>query len=31
VLFALYFLSIWMALPVPDFVWRMQMIFPFWI
>ena len=31
VLFALYFLSIWMALPVPHFVWQMQMIFPFWI
>jgi dolichyl-phosphate-mannose--protein O-mannosyl transferase len=30
-IFALYFLSIWMALPVPDFVWRMQMLFPFWI
>lgn len=31
VIFALYFLSIWIALPVPDFVWRMQMLFPFWI
>ena len=31
VIVALYFLSIWMALPVPDFVWRMQMLFPFWI
>jgi dolichyl-phosphate-mannose--protein O-mannosyl transferase len=31
VLFAIYFLSIWMALPVPHFVWRMQMLFPFWV
>ena len=31
VLFALYFVTIWMALPVPHFVWRMQMLFPFWV
>jgi len=29
--FATYFLSIWLALPVPDFIWRMQMLMPFWI
>ena len=31
VIFALYFVSIWMALPVPNYFWRMQMLLPFWI
>ena len=30
-LLGLYFLSIWMGLPVPHWVWQIQMWFPFWI
>lgn len=30
-LLGLYFLSIWMGLPVPHVIWQIQMWFPFWI
>lgn len=30
-LLGLYFLSIWMGLPVPHVMWQIQMWFPFWI
>ena len=28
---AAYFMSIWMGLPTPDWVWRIQMLLPIWI
>jgi hypothetical protein len=28
---AIYFLSIWTALPVPHLIWQLQMLFPFWV
>lgn len=28
---ALYFMSIWLAVPVPHLIWQMQMLFPFWV
>ena len=31
VVVALYFLSIWMGIPVPHWVWRMQMLLPIWV
>jgi dolichyl-phosphate-mannose--protein O-mannosyl transferase len=30
-LLGLYFASIWMGLPVPHWVWQIQMWFPFWV
>lgn len=30
-LLGLYFVSIWMGLPVPNWVWQIQMWFPFWV
>ena len=31
VITSIYFLSIWMALPVPHLIWQLQMLFPFWV
>ena len=28
---AIYFMSIWTALPLPHLIWQLQMLFPFWV
>ena len=28
---AIYFMSIWTALPMPHLMWQLQMLFPFWV